>query len=314
MNIDLTKKTVPQLNAYYVDEYGMVVQKKREWQTKNEIGDSLFLTSLTYLMFKNDENSHNLLEGIKSCFVKIKINETDYYYQAYRHPTLPPIDTSRDQVNAAIACLYLSGEKELAIEYAKNLKWKLSEKFNQTLDFRLWLQTLYSNDEYSKNKNLKAYYYVSTIVGHLSFAWNRIVRFLGNFNPKPLKDFKSNYYEINFFRKFMAKLQFPTYAFFLWVLQILTLPESPEKQELIELMLMECEESNYAIRLLLGDKTISRDVIDEHISTFGFRWNMRLDDSVVSSPRPLTDDEKSVNDIDLGFLLFAFDYNEKKYK
>lgn len=305
--VDLTlTKTPPHPNhLYYVDQYGMMLRKKRSWEKDDGLGDALWRTSIAYLIYKNEENSINLLNGITSCFVKVEKEGGGYYYQAYRHPTLNPTDTSRDQVNAAIAALYLTGHKLLAIDYAKHLPIKISPKFKQTIDFRLWLKTI-STEGAAQNRNLELYFWVSYIMGNFVISWNRIIRKLAGFKSKPLKDFKSDWHNLNKIQKILAKMQFPTYAFFLWVLQIATLPNSVQKNDLCDLLLKECEPSNYALRLLLGDSSITENVIKEHISQFGLRWNNRLDDSTNDSMRALTDEETEYNDIDLDFLKYCF--------
>lgn len=312
-NPHIKKEDDPYL-IYYVDKWGMMLQRSFPWeQTKDDgKGDALWRTAFSYLIYHKEENSEMLLNGIKSCFIKKAHQEypDGYYYQVYRHPdNIGKFQStvSRDQVNAAFVALKLTGQQELLDEYIKHMPIQLSKRFSQTIDFWLWTESLGDvNYGYKDIAYSQWYATISIIIALFVQGWNKLLRRIAKIKKFSQEDFQSiPSHELPFLKRVASKMMFPTYAFFLWVWQVYSIPNGQLKSALQNILLMECEESNYVLRILLGDKNISSNELAAYRSMIGVRWNNRLDETANDGMRKMSDAEKKYNDIDGDMLKYV---------
>jgi hypothetical protein len=289
----------PDINnsSNFVDENNMFLHRNWDWEPDGDSGkgDALWRTGIAYMVYEDIA----LLRGIVSC-----LKYVDGYWQAYRYPEEWSKKTvSRDQIVSALVGLK---EKKFDIsnDIASEFKWKLSEKYNQTIDFHLWLRALGGNPLW-----VNTFYLVSTIMILFIIPWNRFWRWVGNFKTKTQEEFRSlSSKDLSWIRRLASKLSFPTYAFYLWCWQVYVLPDNWLREVLQKLMLMECERSNHVLRIILGAEITEEEKwkIRNYKSMRDFRWNRRLNDSTNNGLRIAKYSETWYNDLDRDLLVYLY--------
>jgi hypothetical protein len=290
----------PSTVVNYVDENNMMLHKDITPlpDSNDGKGDALWRTSIAYIIYKRKE----LIGGITSCFKGITTEDNEYI-QVYRYPEEGfEKTTSRDQIAAALIalCEVNTVDNLVSLHYlTQNLKWRISEKYTQTIDFNIWLEAL-KNMLQKKMFWVNIYYILSIMMIIPIIFWNKFFRLIGNFKSKSQENFRSfPTKSLSLHRRIAAKVLYPTYAFFLWCWQIRVLPDNWYKFYLQKLMLIECEKSNYVLRILLGEDASKFETeFENYKSMRGLRWNARLDDSTNDGMRICTDKEILCNDID----------------
>ena len=244
-------------------------------------GDALWRTGLAYITWSDPE----MKEGILKCFRKIN-EEDSYYYQGMRASFgHGEEDVSRDQIEMALVSLKFNGDYKGLKEIASHLKYKLSEKFNMTPDYYCWVKSL-SNTKYPKFwSNL---FFISQL---LTFPFiviiNKIIDKLLKFKSQPNNEYSSLYTKEltkNWGKeeKILDGMYFPGYAQHLLSWQIYSSPVSKNnilRKLLSKWALFLVEKENYLLRMLLGDKTVTKEEIDSYEPREGFRWEMVLNGS-----------------------------------
>lgn len=293
----------------FMDEKGMLMRRNFPWENvkDNGKGDGLFRTGIASVVYKDK----SLIKGILSCFKKIYLEDGTYYYQAYRYPYYKPETVSRDQISSALVGLYMNydflteNQKELVEDIRSNLRWRLSDKFNQTIDFWLWHKSLGGNKLFAN-----MFCFLSIVLILFVIPWNKLLRLIAGFNPIPVEDFQSTpRHELTFVENLCERLLYPAYALFLWCWQIHTTPNNIFKPILKKLMLVEVEKTNYVLKSLMGGK-VDKESVDSFKSFAGFRWIRRLDKSDNSGIRLAKPEEVEFNDFNKDLLIWTINLNK----
>lgn len=276
--------------VYYVDEYGFMRQSSfNNWEEDGK-HDALFRTSLAYMIY----GEQRMLDAIKSCFViengKLRV---------YRHKDYGSETVSRDQIAAAFIALKLRGNYQDLRHYITHLKWKLSDRFNQTLDFYFWQKSLLCNRFYAN-----MFYIVTMLFFLFVIPWNYSIRKIVGLKSVNQRDFKADqFFILPKWKQKLIKLMYPTFALFLLALQIKVAPLTPLKIFTKRLVLKEVEGSNYFIRNVLKHENF---IDKDYISMRGIRWNDRLDQSNDNGLRLMHRDETGQYDFDRDLLIFSY--------
>ena len=123
---------------YYAEE-NMILVKNQKWDPDgdNGRGDSIGRNFYGYLTYKDNR----FINGVNNCWEKVELDNGKYYYQGYRNPKhkRENINTlSRDHVLYTMLLYKEYGySDEQMKEFVTNLKWKISDFANFTID--LWL-------------------------------------------------------------------------------------------------------------------------------------------------------------------------------
>lgn len=235
--------------TYFYIEMGFMYRQPREWDKEDiGMGDALGRTALATIVF----NDARMLESLFH-------NAVDFDNPKgrpiiFRHHWAP--DTvSRDHVAMLLAALYIHGgiHRGMGRMLARDLKFRLSDKHVQTPDFWLWTQSL-----------LKPWVgYVWQIFSILQFAfvvpWNWFWRELTEDLPED-------------WRRVTDKLQYPTYALFVFAWQYYCTPKGWLRTLLGRLARRDAESENYVIRGLLG-QDVSYDFVVQYRSKKGLSWS-----------------------------------------
>lgn len=238
-------------DTYFYMEDGFMYRQPREWDREDiGKGDALGRTALASIVFC-DERALRYLFHVAVCYDSQKDR-----IKVWRHPRSE--DTvSRDHVAMLLIALYISGGslQVLSKVLIKDLKFRLSDRHVQTPDFWLWTQSL-----------LRPWVgYVWQIFSILQFAfvvpWNWFWRELTEDLPED-------------WRRVTDKLQYPTYALFIFAWQCYCTPRGPLRNLLGWIARRDAEPENYVIRGLLGQK-IPAEFVKNYRSKKGLSWSNR---------------------------------------
>jgi hypothetical protein len=247
---------------FFIDKKNMMLEKPYYWDTNQYIskGDALWRTSIAYIAYKNKK----FKEAILSCF-KFKDNKL----QVYRYPEEGfNKDTSRDQITMALVALKYNNDIEDLKGITDNLKWKLSEKFNMTLDMWLWIKSL------QKNSKIYSILFIilSFIILSLNQLWNKALYKWSNLIPIDPEIHKSYGIKQATKKQITAmKLHYPMYAFHLFAWQYYTLPSNLLKKVFGKYCSKFVEPTNYLLKILFGIK-IPKELLENYKPMTGMRW------------------------------------------
>lgn len=275
---------------YYFDQYNMLRTKDEpHWQVDDGKGDALFGTSMAYMIY----GSEFMKNGIMSCFKPV-----DGGIEILRHPTTERSDGSRDQLSAALIALKYHNHLTDIRWITSRLKWRLSDRFRQTIDLHFWIRGLTGDVFYTGLFHLLIILQMVLIV-----PWNRLVRHVCGFKPQDQKDYTPDgYFRLPKWKQRATKLMFPTYALFLMVLQIYVSDHTLLKPIIKRMIKKEVERSNTVLMNLLG----YRGMDFTYKSMRGLRWNDRLDVTNNNSLRIIKDGEIGNFDLDYDMLLWSY--------
>lgn len=268
------------------------------WPRTHGKGDALWRTSYAYIVY----HEKMLFKGIMSCFKRVYQDDGTYIYQAERYPGYGSETVSRDQVAGALTALKYHGHDEEFNDISKNLRWKLSNKYNQTLDFYLWHKGVAGN-----RFLLELYFFVAILQMCIVVPWNWLMRLIGNFKSVPQKEYQGGVpsHELTWIRRAAARIMFPTYAYFIQCFQVHVTPGNSILKRILKwLMLMECESSNYVLQLILGG-SVDIEQMKEYHSMRTYRWSARLDETTNRTLIKRTPEEMLYNDFDGDTLKWA---------
>lgn len=247
-------------------------------------GDALWRTSLAYITWQDPE----MKEGILGCFRKFGGNyhfKKEMYQASRATGRYGEDDVSRDQVTMALAALHVNKDYVNLEEIASKLPYRLSRKFKMTPDMWAWVKL------FTKTRHKKFYVnfccFIQVIEKFLALNLNRVIAKILGFKRITNDEYTSrHHYDLkekwNGFQKTLYKSYYFGYAFHLACWQFYTLPKDYNpvlKRILRKIMLNYCEEQNFLCRLLLGDKTVTQEQVENYVSKEGFRWEAYLDGS-----------------------------------
>jgi hypothetical protein len=283
-------KKVP-AKKYFNTETKMMCEHPWEWAKKEGAlnvgeGDCLWRTGLAYIAWKEPL----MKEGILECYRYVPAGPhfRKPFYQASRHTGRhDEDDVTRDQVLMSLSALHVNGDYEELAEISSKLPYRLSRKYKQTPDMWAWKQT------FTNTKFKRFYVNMSCFFGILeksvAFGLNLIIAKINGYKRNSIKnnDYTSRvHYNIkqkhNWFQKQLAMAYYPGFAFHLACWQFYTLPKDYNtilKRILRKLMFKYCEKENYLCRILLGDKTVTWEEVENYEAREGFRWQAYLDGS-----------------------------------
>lgn len=276
-------------SVYYVDEYGFMRQSSLNYWEEDGKHDALFRTSLAYLIYGDKK----FYDAIMSCFVL-----ENGLLKVYRHRDYGSDTVSRDQIAAALVALKLRGNYHDVKFIVENLKWKLSNRFNQTLDFYFWQKSLLCNRKFAN-----IFYIITFFMFLFVIPWNYVIRKIVGLKSVDQKKFiPDQFFNLSNWKQKAIKMMYPTFALFLLALQIKAAPTTFLKSVVQNLVLLEVEPSNHFIRNALNKKSMDKS----YISMRGIRWNDRLDQSNDNGLRLMKRDEIGRYDFDRDLLIFSY--------
>lgn len=250
---------------YYVDKYNMMLTQS------DGKGDSVGRTALAFIAYK----WWVFLGAVYSCFewgADCHKEIEKPYFIFRRHPEWNKNDMSRDHLSYALIMYKYAKRKNMVIHICKHLRWKISNKYNMTLDLWLWTRALYSK--------FWLFIFVNFQCLHMSIMslWNCIIMQIMKVSP----EYTEQKWDLNITRnrtysqKKLSKWLFPAYAIHNLAWQLYVLDRKPWL--LRKIVLTMTGKTNYLVRLLLGGK-VTKEQVCGYQSMTGYRWSTRLDET-----------------------------------
>lgn len=258
-------------------------------------GDSSGRTAFAYICYPNESF---LKDAILRC---VKVRD-DSYIQFYRYPDYGADTMSRDHVGAIILALYINRDFDELDFILKNLPWRLSRKYTQTIDFWLWQKTLFYRDRWHRWSWAYCFILLTFVQFALIVPWNFIIRMI--IGAKKIDSTNFVYKKPAKWRRVLNKICYPQFALFLLAWQVKVLPKSIFKWFLQKLLSI--ESGNIVIDAVLGKKI---DKID-YTPTTSFIWSRRMNNFDDITLRKMTDEESAYNDLNrcmIDYLYFGID-------
>lgn len=273
----------------------MLLEDSNDWSKGDSVGRNAFM-----YIFHPDASW--LKDSIMQCIRE----RDDTLIQMYRYPGLGADTMSRDHVSAIILALYINRDKEELKWILDNLPWKLSRRYNQTIDFWIWQKAL-------KHPNLKwflsqLFYLVQIFLFVLILPWNFLLRTLisiKEFEPSQLGEVE--FKGLRGWKKIVYRMIYPHFALYNLCWQIRTLSSSWLQKILIELVKLECQ--NFVLKGILG-REITKDEYSTYVPISGFQWAGTIDSGIDGDLRKLTEPEIRFNDLtksNLDYFYFGID-------
>jgi len=271
-------------SAYFVDqEHKMMLGQNPSWKPdgENGKGDAIGRSWVSYYTY----GDYRFIEGIEKCWVKTprktwigRLLKGKYYYQGYRYPVrfTDEIGISRDHTIGTAIAYKIAGKTDKEMwEWVKHIKFRLSPFALQTIDMWLWNRVI------SGRKFWSIFYYpIVWCVTAFTAWWNLKIQKKTGIGPHfevHQKDFKhmQNKDKPLIINK-VCKMLYPTYAMGWTAWQFRLLPDGWWKRQLQKQMRRIVPIHNYAIRLILDDKTVTQEDVDSYKSMAGGRWSGNL--------------------------------------
>jgi len=258
---------------YFVDEHDLMLVQNASWNPDgdNGKGDCIGRTLYSYLAYEYEP----FVLGAIMCF-RIKYNKKEgIYLQGYRHPSYYNIEynnMSRDHVLNALILMKISDNDLFFKTLSKYLKWKISDKFNFTLELWLWMKGIAGN-----KLAMFLYYLIDIPMILFSIIWNKIIYKIGGFGkelsqdefvstPKDQLPGKTGKY---------GSLVFPIYSIAQKAFMMYASPNSIGKWLLKKICLWGVDEQNFLLKIMFGGKVDEKDVYSYKPMT-GWRWSTYL--------------------------------------
>lgn len=257
------------------------------WGTHGK-GDAAGRNAFAYICWPNET-------WLKDTIMQCVKQRDDSFIQFYRYPGQGADTISRDHVGAIILALYINQDWDELKWILDNLPWRLSRKYQQTIDFWLWQKSL-------KHKSWWiAQIFFLTVIFQLVLIipWNWLLRRILGFKIIKPEDVNKPFKPIQKFR-WINSCIYPHYALFLLAWQVKSLPGSILKWICNQLIRVEAR--NPIIKRIAGKK-LSLEDYENYVPIAGFQWAGTLDRGVFHGlPRKLKEDETKQNDITKGML------------
>lgn len=282
-------------DLYHVfDDYGMAIVNgdNRSWR------DSLGRNILMWIAYKDSR----LERGIENC-LRFENNE----YILYRHPKVIfeegyKNDISRDHWSYFIIYRKLKYSDEDFNNFIKDVKVKFG--------LRSWVGAL-------KGKVMPSlWYFLTQIMGcWLGNKWNKYIRKLAgvgdeysneDWNTVGLALIRNMCFRVKMFRWMLI----PTYPIHNKAWQIYVLPPSFLKDKLKEVLLQRIKDrngnSNYLLRILYGDNTVTEEEVNNYEHMTGYRWGTNCDVTTKRDVKKVPKDKVVKNGYEKDLLVYAF--------
>jgi len=282
-------------NLYHIFEDGLAVVKgdAESWQ------DSIGRTILMWLAYNKDPR---LELGLESC-----IQFEDPFWVLYRHPRVIGVedyknDISKDHWSYFLIYRSLKDPQDKFIDFIYDVPLKFGLK--------LWVSAL-AGDEGAA----ESYYFFQIIGARLGNSWNKFWRGVGNIGKEYSNadwDKLGNIIQLNLSRrqKLFRKFLIPTYPLHNKGWQLYALPEHPKKEELKKILLKRVINrggySNYLLRILFGDKTVTESEVTGYMHMTNYRWGTNLDETCRRDVKVLPQYQTRANGYEKDILIFAY--------
>lgn len=259
----------------FVDQKNkMMNAQNQDWNPNGDFGrgDAIGRNFIAYFLY----NNLKFVEGVKDCWVRVADGKT-YYNKGYRYPTHNRKDLSRDHVlnTLLIYKLHNLRNKKNQIdlkEFVKHLKWKISEKFNFSVD--LWF---FARSIAGFKWAIPFFYLISFIVIGLAVIWNNYIFKIGNFYEETSQEEYIKDKSLTDLQKFCRKLIYPTYTILQLAWQLYFLSDSWAKRKLQKLVSKIVPKHNYVMQLLFQTKQQpTKKQVYSYKSMRGGRWTTTL--------------------------------------
>jgi len=267
-------------HRYFDVELNMMFEKPYSWEGQDSIGigDALIRTGRAYIAWGRKE----MKDGIISCFRKFQLKDLGdkYWYQGSRcSGRYGEDDVSRDQLSGAFYALLVRGDIDECVEIIKHTPFKISRRFNMTLDFWLWTKAIQG-----KKWGEVLWHISSILLLPIMILWNKFINLMLGYKEvdqklyNPTNGFKHRE-KFNKLQKLLDMSFYPSYSIhhMCWYLECV--PDSFLKKCVQKIIMWQVEKGNYVDRLLCGDKTVTQEDIDSYIPMTEYRWASKLDGS-----------------------------------
>jgi hypothetical protein len=282
-------------DLYHIFDEGLAVVSgdKDSWK------DSIGRTVLMWIAYNQDSR---LEVGLESC-----IQYEDPHWVLYRHPRVIDVedyknDMSKDHWSYFLMYRRLRDNDKDFEEFLEDVPLKLG--------LRLWASALTGNEE-----DAESYYFWQIIGAWLGNGWNKFWRGVGDIGDEysnadwdKLGHIVQNNLSIRqrIFRKFLI----PNYPLHNKAWQLYVLPDHPMKEQLKKLLLKRVMNrkgcSNYLLRILFGDKTVTEQEVNGYMHMTGYRWGTNLDETCRRDVKVLSQYLVRANGYEKDILLFAY--------
>ena len=278
-------------HRFYVDNYGYMLEKSRSWDSGDGKGDAVARTVLAAIIYR-EQKFIDIIRFIFQRFIFQDIWEPERHIEDPRTE-----DFSRDHTIWFV--IWLCYFCPVAIKQSMKIPWKISEKFNQSIDMWLWIRAIARKRWINK----LLYWAVASIIMGFNNLRNRWLRNRADIESVYYKDFKATpESELNKEELFARKHSAPGYIMDTQAFMIHCLPDGWFKEKLKKRMVPLVERSNYLIRQLMNDEFnwTELSIIKSYSGMDGFRWSRRLDKTTDIDLNPLTGDQPPYNmDVDV---------------
>lgn len=239
------------------------------------------------------------IDVIKNCYV-LKTENNKTFLQGYRSPhhvRANDLTMSRDHILNTLILMKFVNDPFLKT-MSKKLRWKISDKYNFTIESWLWMKGIAGSKFY-----MFLYYLIDIPVMFFSVLWNKIIYKLGGFGNELSQDkfvlIPEN--EIPSKQKKYRKMIYPMYAFYSKSFQLYVSPNSLGKKILKKICLWGIDKQNFLLRIMFGANVNKNDVYS-YKPMYGGRWSTHLNNlndrflKIIENPIEI---EENVVDVDL---------------
>jgi hypothetical protein len=298
---DSYNKRYKKSHWFFDSKNKMILYQNPGWDPdgNNGIGDSIGRFCMGYFTWGNPA----LIEGIRSCWEKIE-TKRGYYSKGWRYPTKYEDTLSRDHLYWTVMALKFSEAPEDEIkDFVKHLKWKISERYSFTIDLWLFLRAI-SGIKWAK----PIWMILETIIIFFTVIWHKFAYKMGGFDEEyPQKEFFKiqNHEKPDRKVKWLNRL-YPVYALHQTAWQLRSFEKDNFLIRIMRKMLLSITgKTNWAIRILLGDKNIKKEDIFSYKSMKGWRWSAYLEPHVNDRDISINEDEVQTkyNKLDVDYLI-----------
>lgn len=240
MGLDLNYK-----DGLWVDEYGLMLGHNPDWNPNGDMGkgDCIGTALDAYLAYDYEP----FVRAVKNCY-EIKHDEKGMYVQGYRHPSYKGNDyndMSRDHILNTLVMMKASNDHVFLKFLSKNLRWKISDRYNFTIDLWLWMKGI------SGNKWAMFVYYLIIIpMMFFSILLNKIIYLLAGISKEVPQDkfAQENKRIFSKFELFLIGLKYPLYTLCQMSFMLYVTPDSLGKRLLKKICLWNIDEQNFLLR------------------------------------------------------------------
>jgi hypothetical protein len=271
MALDINNKNTDS----FVDEYGIMMTQNPTWNPNgnNGMGDCIGRTLDAYLAYEYEP----FIDAVKNCYI-LKTDKKGTYIQGYRHPTLKNVeynDLSRDHILNTLILMKLTNNTEFLELLSNSLRWKISDRFNFTIELWFWMKGIAGN-----KFNMFLYYLVDIPMMFFSIIWNKIIFKLGEFNKEVSQDEFIIVQNENKTKKqkFFEKLVYPIYTLYQKSFMMYVSPDSFGKWIMKKICLWNIDKQNFLLRIMFGDKNVDKEKVYSYKSMTAWRWSTYLNE------------------------------------